>query len=136
MTPHDFVLFIYNLSLIPIIFFSVLFVILVTLNLLLEKKDNSKFEKLKEHPFITVQIPTYNDPIAKRCIKQCMQFDYPKDKYEIIISDDSTSLTTQKLLKKFAEKVMPYDEGESAVNFILENLDKVEKYISTIKKSI
>jgi len=104
MTPQDVALFVYNLSLLPIIFFSVLFIILVGVNLFFERNEKIKFKKLVNLPFITVQIPTYNDPVAERCVRNCMKFDYPKDKYEIIISDDSTSIHTQNLLKKFGDE--------------------------------
>jgi cellulose synthase/poly-beta-1,6-N-acetylglucosamine synthase-like glycosyltransferase len=100
MTPQDLALFFYNLSLLPIIFFSVLFLILAMINLLFQE-EKRQFKALKKLPFITVQVPTYNDPIAERCIKKCIEFDYPKDKYEIIIADDSTCINTQTILKKF-----------------------------------
>jgi len=101
MDPQEIALLIYNLSLLPIIFFSVIFVILTMLNIFFVKEKEVIFKKFKNLPFITVQIPTYNDPIAERCVKQCIQFDYPKDKYEIIIADDSTNIETQNILKKF-----------------------------------
>lgn len=104
MQVQDLTLFIYNLSLLPVIFFSVLFIILTFLNLFLEKKKPTKYKTLKELPFITVQIPTFNDPVAERCIKKCIDFDYPKDKYEIMIADDSTNVTTQNTLKKYADE--------------------------------
>ena len=104
MTPHDFTLLVYNLSLLPIIFFSVLFIILSLVNYFVEKKEKVHYKKLKELPFISVQIPTFNDPVAERCVKKCMEFDYPKDKYEIVIADDSTNIHTQHLLKKFEEE--------------------------------
>jgi len=40
-------------------------------------------------PYVTIQIPVYNDGIVVRCIKHCVNFDYPKDKYEIQVVDDS-----------------------------------------------
>ena len=104
MAPQDIALFVYNLTLLPIVFFSVLFMMLAFLNLLLHKKEKKEFKELKELPFITVQIPTYNDPIAERCIRHCIDFDYPKDKYEIIIADDSTNIETQNILAKFADE--------------------------------
>jgi len=103
MTPQDVALLIYNLTLLPIIFFSVLFLTLTAINLFFDKKKEPNFKNMKKLPFITVQIPTYNDPVAERCIKKCMEFNYPRDKYEIIISDDSTSIYTQNLLAKFAD---------------------------------
>ena len=103
MVPQDVALFVYNLAFLPIIFFSVLFIILTLINLFFEKKKEVRFKNHKELPFITIQIPTYNDPIAERCIKHCMEFDYPKHKYELIIADDSTSKDTQNLLAKFSD---------------------------------
>ena len=103
MIPQDVALFIYNITLLPIIFFSVLFLTLTLINLFFDKKKESNFKNMKKLPFITVQVPTYNDPVAERCIKKCMEFNYPQDKYEIIITDDSTSVNTQNLLAKFAD---------------------------------
>ncbi len=104
MDLYSITLFIYNLALIPIIFFSVLFILLSFLNLLLDSRKEKKYKGLKELPFISVQIPTFNDPIAARCVRKCMEFDYPKDKYEIIIVDDSTNKETQNALSEFKEK--------------------------------
>src|SRR3989338_4631830 len=104
MEPHDIALFVYNLALLPIVFFSILFIILALLNIFIDRRKENKLVELKELPFITVQIPTYNDPVAERCIRHCMEFDYPKDKYEIIIADDSTNLETQNLLARFEEQ--------------------------------
>lgn len=102
MTPQEIALFVYNLSLLPIIFFSVVFILLSLINLFVDK--DIKYKRTKDLPFVSVQIPTFNDPVAERCLKQCMKFDYPKDKYEIIIADDSTNIDTQKLLKSYADK--------------------------------
>lgn len=115
MVPQDIALFVYNLTLLPIIFFSVLFITLTIINLFFQEKKEIKFKNMDKLPFITVQIPTYNDPVAERCIKQCMKFDYPKDKYEIIIADDSTSMDTQTLLAKFA------DENPGFVKYVYRN---------------
>lgn len=102
--PQDIALFIYNLALLPIAFFSILFLILLMLNIFVEKPNEKKYKKIKELPFVSVQVPTFNDPIAARCVEKCMRFDYPKDKYEIIIVDDSTNKETQKILKKYAKE--------------------------------
>ena len=104
MEPHDIALLVYNLALLPIVFFSILFIMLALLNLFVDKRKENKFAELKELPFITVQIPTYNDPVAERCIRHCLEFNYPKDKYEIIIADDSTNIETQNLLGRFEEQ--------------------------------
>lgn len=103
MNAYDFSLLMYNLTLIPVAFFSVLFFVLTLINLFVDKKGPTKYKPLKSLPFITVQIPTFNDPIGARCVKSCMNFDYPKDRYEIIIVDDSINKETQRLLKKFSD---------------------------------
>ena len=101
MNAYDLSLALYNLALLPVVFFSVLFFILTIINLLVDNKPQ-KHKPMKSKPFVTVHIPTFNDPIGARCVEKCMEFDYPKDKFEIIIVDDSTNIETQKLLKKYS----------------------------------
>ncbi|MFH1915769.1 MAG: glycosyltransferase [Nanoarchaeota archaeon] len=103
MSAYDVTLFIYNLAILPIIFFSVLFILLAVINLFVDKPDDRKYPKMKALPFVSVQVPTFNDPIAERCVKRCMAFDYPRDMYEIVIVDDSTNPATQDLLKSYAD---------------------------------
>src|SRR3989344_2130503 len=55
-----------------------------------------------ELPFATVQIPTFNELAAVRCAKHCLDFDYPKDRYEIRIGDDSNDPEVSGKLKEFA----------------------------------
>ncbi len=104
MTPFDYTLFLYNLTLIPVIFFSLLFSILALLSLLGVKRGVRRFKPLRRTPFVSVQVPTFNDPIAARCVEHCLKFDYPKEKYEVIIVDDSTNPATRSLLKSFEER--------------------------------
>lgn len=101
---YDISLLLYNVTLIPMIFFSVLFITLAIVNLLATGNQRPTLQKLKKLPFVSVQIPTFNDPIAARCIEKCLQFNYPKDRFEIIIADDSTNIQTQQLLASFAKK--------------------------------
>ncbi len=103
MTPHDITLFLYNLTLIPITFFSVLFILMVAINVLL-KRTRTAYPPWETLPFVTVQIPTFNDPVGARCVEHCLAFDYPRDRYEILIVDDSTSRATQELLRGYAER--------------------------------
>ena len=69
-------------------------------------KAESKEEVLDKSkaPFVTIQIPTRNEIIALRCVKKCLNFDYPKDKYEILIGDDSNDESVSARLKEFASK--------------------------------
>ena len=93
---------IYNTFLIPVIFFSILFYFFA-ITTILTGKVRMVYRKPKdaEWPSITVQIPVYNDPIAVRCIKKCLKFDYPKDRYHIIVADDSTDSKTRNALDRF-----------------------------------
>ncbi|MBI1935197.1 glycosyltransferase [Candidatus Woesearchaeota archaeon] len=132
MTPHELTLFLYNLTLMPIIFFSILFIFLSFANLFIYK-EGKRYKKLKELPFISVQIPAYNDPVADRCVNQCLGFDYPKEKYEIIIVDDSTNAKTRQALKRHAAEnpsLVKYLHRNNRENFkagALQNAMKISK---------
>lgn len=107
MTPQEISLFVYNIAMLPVMFVSILFLLLTILNLFLDKDDETegKDASLSGYaPHVTVQIPSFNDPVAARCIEACLKFDYPPDKYDIMILDDSTSLDTQRLLKRFEKR--------------------------------
>lgn len=41
------------------------------------------------YPTVTVQIPTYNELAALNCAARCLDFDYPADKIQVMIGDDS-----------------------------------------------
>ncbi len=50
----------------------------------------------KDLPLITVQLPVYNESdVIKRLMLSATQIDYPKDKFEIQVVDDSTDNTVQ-----------------------------------------
>ncbi len=51
---------------------------------------------MEEYPVVTVQIPLYNEQyVITRLIDSVLRMDYPKDKLEVQILDDSTDETTQ-----------------------------------------
>jgi cellulose synthase/poly-beta-1,6-N-acetylglucosamine synthase-like glycosyltransferase len=52
--------------------------------------------ELSEWPMVTVQLPIYNEMyVAERLIEAVTRLDYPHDKLEIQILDDSTDETAQ-----------------------------------------
>jgi len=56
-------------------------------------KPAKKFETL---PMVTIQLPCYNEMyVVKRLIDHTVQMDYPKDRLEIQLLDDSTDETTE-----------------------------------------
>ena len=77
------------------------------------KLPRYKFNKIRDMylPTVTIQIPVYNDPVAVRCLKKCLKFDYPKNKYDIIVADDSTDSMTKKILDRFVK-------GKNQINLI------------------
>src|SRR3954454_12737821 len=64
-------------------------------------QPKSKFEDL---PYITVQLPMYNeDVVAERIIKSSCLLDYPLDRLEIQVLDDSTDHSADIAKKAVAE---------------------------------
>ena len=52
--------------------------------------------KIEELPSVTVQLPMYNEQyVAKAVIDSCAQLEYPSDRLEIQVVDDSTDETVQ-----------------------------------------
>lgn len=56
------------------------------------KKINWK--KLEEVPYVTIQLPVYNEKyVMERLLKNIVQIDYPRERLEIQVLDDSTDET-------------------------------------------
>lgn len=100
------VLTLYGLFLLLIFFYSVL-----QFNLAITYARNKKKKSLQEPEFnpetapkVTVQLPMFNEMyVAERIIDACAAFDYPKDKLQIQVLDDSTDETKDLIATKVAE---------------------------------
>lgn len=57
-----------------------------------------------ELPSVTVQIPTYNEPAALNCAQRCLDFDYPADRMQILIGDDSNKPEVSAMIDRFAQE--------------------------------
>ena len=58
-----------------------------------------------EEPMVTIQLPLYNEMyVAERLIKAVCEIEYPKDKMEIQVLDDSTDETTSIVAKVVEQK--------------------------------
>ncbi|GAB2760055.1 cellulose synthase family protein [Salinimicrobium soli] len=104
-------------TLLLILFFSLLLVIflysLAQLNLLINylkqrnKPDTSQkwhFSEASDMPHVTIQLPVYNEkPVVERLLKNIAEIDYPKEKLEIQVLDDSTDDSTELTKKLIAE---------------------------------
>jgi cellulose synthase/poly-beta-1,6-N-acetylglucosamine synthase-like glycosyltransferase len=54
------------------------------------------------YPTVTVQIPTYNELAALNCAARCLDFDYPAEKLQIMIGDDSNQPDLSARIDAFA----------------------------------
>lgn len=67
-----------------------------------KKKFNEEYRG--ELPFITVQLPLYNELyVVERLIEQIAKFDWPQDRMEIQVLDDSTDESFELAARKIAE---------------------------------
>lgn len=104
MEIYEISFILFQICMIPVVFFSLVFY-LISIGSLLIKPRKFKFSLKKfRWPFVTIQIPVFNDPVAARCIESCMKLDYPRDRFEIIVADDSTDIKTRKILDECARK--------------------------------
>ncbi|KAA5828048.1 glycosyltransferase [Algibacter amylolyticus] len=99
------IIVIYTISLLLIFMYA-----LAQLNLLFnylsskKAKDNSPkfdFSNPDEIPYITIQLPVYNEMyVMERLLDNIAKIDYPKNKLEIQVLDDSTDETVETTLKQ------------------------------------
>lgn len=107
MDIHSLTLVLYHTFLLPVVFLSLVFYIIALAEIFsregMQKERKIKLKKNKL-PMVTIQIPVYNDPIAVRCIEHCINFNYPKNKYEIQVVDDSDDKRTIELINEIVKK--------------------------------
>lgn len=98
------VLIIFGLSMGFIFMYSLIQLNLIINYLKSKKKSVKPKKKLKEFPFVTVQLPVYNELyVVERLIDKICEFDYPQDKFEIQVLDDSNDETVEIIAKKVAQ---------------------------------
>ena len=79
---------------------------LIQLHLLWHYKRKGKHQKIRkpiitEYPFVTIQVPVYNEKyVIERLLESLAKMDYPLDKFEIQVLDDSTDETTAIIYRK------------------------------------
>ena len=69
------------------------------------QKSNLKKAKITDNlPFVTIQLPIFNEMyVVERLIDNIVKLNYPKDKFQIHILDDSTDETVEITRKKVEE---------------------------------
>jgi len=105
----EIILALYGIFLLLIFFYSTL-----QLNLAITYAKNRKKNKLLSFnapqfdptntPKVTVQLPMFNELyVAERIIEACAKFDYPSDRLQIQVLDDSTDETKEVIASKVQE---------------------------------
>lgn len=113
---HTVVLVLYLLPVLLILSYGVVQLVLVIHYLAARKKEISYPEVPSVWPKVVVQLPIYNEKyVIERLIKQVAQLDYPLDKLEIQVLDDSTDETTELVQK--------------ALNALPESIQSIYKHI-------
>jgi cellulose synthase/poly-beta-1,6-N-acetylglucosamine synthase-like glycosyltransferase len=110
--------------------FTVVYLFMSVYTAIKKKSRTEKGFDLKKAPFVTIQIPTRNEIIALRCAKRCLDFDYPKNRYEILIGDDSDKPEVSKQLAEFAKQhdMVKVLKRKSNVGFKPGNLNNMLKH--------
>lgn len=108
MIIEGIIITIYTLALLLIFMYA-----LAQLNLLFnylsakKKIDNTtkfNFKNPSEIPLVTIQLPLYNELyVVERLLENVSKIDYPQDKLEIQVLDDSTDKSIQIIHKKISE---------------------------------
>jgi len=108
MILETIVIIVYSTALILIFMYA-----LAQLNLLFNylssknKKDNDpkyNFKNSNEIPYVTIQLPVYNELyVMERLLNNIAKIDYPKNKLEIQVLDDSTDETLELTSKHIAQ---------------------------------
>ena len=95
------VIFLYSLSLLYIFLFSLGQLHLSWIYLKTGKKSTILPEMGTEIPFVTIQLPIYNERyVVERLLEAVSKMNYPAERLEIQVLDDSTDETTELILKK------------------------------------
>lgn len=93
------VLVVYGLALLFIFLYSLIQIQLVFHYLRTKsnvKEEDKEPEITDDYPFVSIQLPVYNEKyVIERLVRNISEFDYPKDRFEIQILDDSDDETTE-----------------------------------------
>jgi cellulose synthase/poly-beta-1,6-N-acetylglucosamine synthase-like glycosyltransferase len=101
------ILFLYAFCLFLIFYYSVVQVSLAVAYVRTRKKRSLEVAPifdLTNAPKVTVQLPMYNEMyVAERIIEKTAELDYPRDKFQIQVLDDSTDETKEIIANKVKE---------------------------------
>lgn len=87
------------------------------------KNELKKTVKKKKFPYVSILVPAYNEEnVIGKTLKNILQINYPKNKFEVIVIDDGSIDRTYEIAKKFESnhvKVLSKENGgkATALNF-------------------
>ena len=98
------IIVIYSVSLLLIFMYAIAQLNLLVNYLSFKKKQDTSvkfdFSNPDEIPYVTIQLPVYNELyVMKRLLKNIGKIEYPKDKLEIQVLDDSTDESVEETAK-------------------------------------
>ncbi|MEM2896843.1 MAG: glycosyltransferase [Candidatus Bathyarchaeia archaeon] len=78
--------------------------VFLTLLSILNRKKNAQPPKIEDWPKVSIHLPVYNEKkVIARLLNAILNLDYPKDKLEIVVIDDSDDGTTE-IVKRYEKK--------------------------------
>lgn len=88
---HQGIDYVFNVALTATFVLSWIYCVLTVAAIVFRRRRPASLPRLAdaECPRVTVQIPTYNELAALNCARCCLAFDYPADRLQILIGDDS-----------------------------------------------
>ena len=101
---QDFIIITYFISLTILFLFGSSGFIMIYYYFKHKKNNQDEVGEIKEFPTVTIQLPIYNEYyVVGRLLESICKIDYPKEKLEIQVLDDSTDETTD-LISDLAKK--------------------------------
>nr|WP_320025184.1 glycosyltransferase [uncultured Acetobacterium sp.] len=68
-------------------------------------ENESPPQVVGEHPFVSIMVPAHNEGIViVKTVEALLNFDYPEDRYEIIVINDNSTDNSAELLKKIQDE--------------------------------
>lgn len=102
------ILTLYTLLLIVLFFYSLHAFVLIYLYYKFRNRCRKEIRRLIKYPRVTVQLPIYNEKyVIHRLLKSVVEMDYPKNRLEIQVLDDSNDETSEivaRLVKEYRRR--------------------------------
>ena len=90
-TVHEWIQLSFDVAMSATFVLSAVYLALTALALVLRRRHAGDVNADGKLPRVTVQIPTYNELAALNCAARCLDFDYPPERLQILIGDDSSN---------------------------------------------